>query len=191
LKQKIPELQKSIAAIQTLVAKRTTTPQEQPDEKDNNPIHIRYALCDNIYAKARLSNSTTSSSSTTESGVGQPVVYLWLGANVMLEYEYDAALMFLRNNHERAERDLSTVSSDLSFVRDDDDKKSTTVVVVVVTTRQPLLLHHRRRHESTVHVEKNYRPVRTGTKNLRCVYVCVCVYSEYVCAYDGRQAKRR
>jgi Prefoldin subunit len=118
LKQKIPELQKSIAAIQTLVAKRTTTPQEQPDEKDNNPIHIRYALCDNIYAKARLSNSTTSSSSTTESGVGQPVVYLWLGANVMLEYEYDAALMFLRNNHERAERDLSTVSSDLSFVRD-------------------------------------------------------------------------
>jgi Prefoldin subunit len=124
LKQKIPELQKSIAAIQTLVAKTTTQQQDQqPDDNDNNnkPIHIRYALCDNIYAKARLSNSSSSSSTTTSttSGVGhQAVVYLWLGANVMLEYEYADALTFLRGNHDRAERDLATVSSDLSFVRD-------------------------------------------------------------------------
>jgi Prefoldin subunit len=118
LKQKIPELQKSIAAIQTLVAKTTQQQDQQSDGNDKNkPIHIRYALCDNIYAKARLS-SPSSSSTTTASGPGHPVVYLWLGANVMLEYEYEEALTFLRGNHDRAERDLSTVSNDLSFVRD-------------------------------------------------------------------------
>jgi prefoldin subunit 5 len=101
LKQKIPELQKSIAAIQTLMVK------QQQQQEDAKPISIRYALSDNIYAKAQLVQTNAPN-----------VVYLWLGANVMLEYEYDEALIFLRNNHAKAERDLATISNDLSFVRD-------------------------------------------------------------------------
>jgi prefoldin subunit 5 len=104
LKQKIPELQKSIAAIQTLMVKMQQQQQQQDDAK---PISIRYALSDNIYAKAQLVTNSPKN-----------FVYLWLGANVMLEYEYDEALTFLRNNHAKAERDLATISNDLSFVRD-------------------------------------------------------------------------
>lgn len=108
LKQKIPELQKSIAAIQMLLVK--TTQQQQQQDDNAQPISIRYALSDNIYAKAQLVPPAKANAPN--------VVYLWLGANVMLEYQYDEALTFLRNNHAKAERDLATISNDLSFVRD-------------------------------------------------------------------------
>lgn len=91
LKQKIPELQKSISAIQSLVSKQSQT--------------VRYALSDNIYARATLSEDTRT-------------VHLWLGANVMLEYTYEEALEFLQTNFDRAERDLNTITNDLAFVRD-------------------------------------------------------------------------
>jgi prefoldin subunit 5 len=66
---------------------------------------VRYNLVDSIYAKAEIDYT-----------VG--TVYLWLGANVMLEYTYEEAIQFLQTNYTRANTELQRVNIDLSFIRD-------------------------------------------------------------------------
>ena len=56
-----------------------------------------------VFAKAEISKSG--------------VVHLWLGANVMLEYTYDEAIELLSTKLEKAKKDLSEISDNLSFVR--------------------------------------------------------------------------
>lgn len=95
LKDKVPDLEKSLTLIQQLTKKK-----EQGESG-----FIRYNLADSIYARAELDYT-------------EGIVYLWLGANVMLEYTYEEAIEFLTRNKERAESELTAVESDLAFVRD-------------------------------------------------------------------------
>ena len=46
------------------------------------------------------------------------VVYLWLGANTMVEYTYDEALALLTKNFENAKRNVDTYTVDLEFIKD-------------------------------------------------------------------------
>ena len=73
------------------------------DEDDDKPLTTRYNLADMVFAKAEISKSG--------------VVHLWLGANVMLEYTYDEAIELLSTKLEKAKKDLSEISDNLSFVR--------------------------------------------------------------------------
>jgi hypothetical protein len=66
---------------------------------------VRYSLADNIFAQADLDFS-----------VG--TVYLWLGANVMLEFTYAEALDFLGNQHAKASIESADTKDDLAAVRD-------------------------------------------------------------------------
>lgn len=66
---------------------------------------VRYSLADNIYANADLDFSTGT-------------VYLWLGANVMLEFTYAEALDFLGKQHEKAVTESKDTQDDISTVRD-------------------------------------------------------------------------
>lgn len=95
MKQKVPELEKSLTLVQTLIKK----------QQQNASGKVRYNLTDCVYATARVDYSTAK-------------VGLFLGANVMLEYEYPEALEFLTANLERAKTELEHVETDLSFVRD-------------------------------------------------------------------------
>jgi prefoldin subunit 5 len=96
LKQKVPELDKSLSLVKSLVEKK---------EQGITDGIVRYNLADNIFAKAEVDYT-----------VG--TVNLWLGANVMLEYTYEEAIEFLQKNHDRAAKELENVTNDLAFVRD-------------------------------------------------------------------------
>mmetsp|Transcript_27830 Transcript_27830/g.31809 ORF Transcript_27830/g.31809 Transcript_27830/m.31809 type:complete len:201 (-) Transcript_27830:248-850(-) len=90
---KIPEIEKSLALVKHL----------QSHDKDK-PLITRYSLADTVYGKAEVD---------TSSGI----VNLWLGANVMLEYEYDEAIALLESKLNIAKKEMAEVSSDLGFTR--------------------------------------------------------------------------
>ena len=96
MKEKVPELEKSLSLVQSLI--------EKQENQITNGV-VRYNLVDSIYAKAEIDYT-----------VG--IVYLWLGANVMLEYTYNEAIQFLQTNFSRAATELQHVNVDLSFIRD-------------------------------------------------------------------------
>lgn len=95
LSDKVPELEKSLTLIRTLIQKKQA--------KETGMV--RYNLTDNVFANAEIDYS-----------VG--IVNLWLGANVMLEYTYEEAIDFLTKNQDSAKQELETVTQDLAFVRD-------------------------------------------------------------------------
>jgi Prefoldin subunit len=95
-------LEKSLSLVQSLVQKQQ---QQGLDPNHTSGGMVRYNIVDSIYAKAEIDYS-----------IG--IVYLWLGANVMLEYTYDDAIQFLQTNYTRATTELNQVREDLSFVRD-------------------------------------------------------------------------
>jgi hypothetical protein len=89
--------------VQTLQAKASSSMNSKTPGSAME--HVRYALADNIYARAEIDCSMN-------------IVNLWLGANVMLEYTYEEALEFLTSSISRAEQEYQHVKADLSFVRD-------------------------------------------------------------------------
>lgn len=96
LKDKVPELEKSLTLIRTLLQKKN-------DGETSGTT--RYSLTESVYGRA-----------TVDYTVG--TVNLWLGANVMLEYTYEDAISFLEHKLETAQKDLQDTVEDLAFVRD-------------------------------------------------------------------------
>mmetsp|Transcript_5979 Transcript_5979/g.37083 ORF Transcript_5979/g.37083 Transcript_5979/m.37083 type:complete len:189 (-) Transcript_5979:1345-1911(-) len=94
LDRKLPDVVKALEVVQTLVDQRDTQKELQVD----------YELSDGIYAKAKV-----------ETGAK---VCLWLGANVMLEYDLDEAKQLLEENLANAKQNLETNKKDRFYVRD-------------------------------------------------------------------------
>lgn len=94
LKAQIPDIKTSLDIVKHLQSRKDTT----------DPMETRFLLSDQVYAKARIP--------PTEN------VNLWLGANVMLEYGIEDAKVLLEKNLEAANKSLSQVEDDLSFIRD-------------------------------------------------------------------------
>lgn len=93
--EKIPEIEKSLTLVNHLKEKA---------EDDDGPLVTRYSLADAVFAKAELDQSARK-------------VYLWLGANVMLEYSYDEAIELLETKLRIAKKELEEGGSDLEFTR--------------------------------------------------------------------------
>jgi prefoldin subunit 5 len=72
---------------------------------DNKEINTNFLLSDNIWAKAKVPN--------TSGKVG-----LWLGANVMVEYTYDEAITLLGKNLHNAQAKIEETSTDIDFLKD-------------------------------------------------------------------------
>jgi prefoldin subunit 5 len=88
-KQKIPEIEESLAVV-----KKLKTKQDQQEV-----LVTRYSLSDaGVFAKAEVD---------TDSGL----VGLWLGANVMLEYTYEDAIELLISKEEKAKKEFEEVST--------------------------------------------------------------------------------
>lgn len=94
LEQKVPEIERAIASVNLLNEKK----------QQENSLHIDYELADNVYAKAQVHSSN--------------VVYLWLGANVMLEYTLEEAQDLLSKNLENAKHSLERNKKDMDALRE-------------------------------------------------------------------------
>uniref|UniRef100_A0A8C9VME0 Prefoldin subunit 3 n=1 Tax=Scleropages formosus TaxID=113540 RepID=A0A8C9VME0_SCLFO len=77
--------------------------EETPDD-GTDPMETHFLLADNVYCKASVPPTDK--------------VCLWLGANVMLEYDIDDAQSLLEKNLATASRNLETLEEDLDFLRD-------------------------------------------------------------------------
>ncbi|KAB5518680.1 prefoldin subunit [Coniochaeta sp. 2T2.1] len=94
LKDKLPDIQKTLDTVQFLKARRS----------EEDPIETTFELNDTLYAKAEVP--------PTEE------VYLWLGANVMLAYPIDEAEELLESKLKAAQTSLSNCEEDLDFLRE-------------------------------------------------------------------------
>ncbi|XP_074134385.1 prefoldin subunit 3 isoform X3 [Sminthopsis crassicaudata] len=94
LKNQIPEIRQTLHILKYMQKKKETT----------EPLETRFLLADNLYCKASVPPTDK--------------VCLWLGANVMLEYDIDEAQALLEKNHYTATSNLESLEEDLDFLRD-------------------------------------------------------------------------
>ncbi|KAK3720643.1 peptide chain release factor 1 [Vermiconidia calcicola] len=94
LKDKIPDIQKTVATVQFLRAR----------DPDAEPLETTFELNDTLYAKANVQTPQE--------------VYLWLGANVMLSYPLPDAETLLEDKLTAARSSLSNCEDDLDFLRE-------------------------------------------------------------------------
>ena len=78
---------------------------KQKADSDSKEINTNFLLSDNIWAKARVPNTTGK-------------VGLWLGANVMVEYSYTEAIQLLGKNLHNAQSKIEETSNDIDFLKD-------------------------------------------------------------------------
>jgi len=104
LTRKIPEIEKNLEALNALDANHTRR-QEEEEEKTTTTTKLKYQLGEaSIYAKADIEDPSK--------------VFLWLGANVMLEYPLAEAKQLLETNLENCKKSLIATDGDLAFIKD-------------------------------------------------------------------------
>ena len=96
LKTKLPDIKKTLEMVAMLKSKY---------EGDQKELNTNFLLSDNIWAKARVPNTTGK-------------VGLWLGANVMVEYTYAEAIVLLGKNLANAEAKIKETEDDIDFLKD-------------------------------------------------------------------------
>ncbi|XP_008589297.1 PREDICTED: prefoldin subunit 3 [Galeopterus variegatus] len=94
LKGQIPEIKQTLEILKYMQKKKEST----------NSLETRFLLADNLYCKASVPPTDK--------------VCLWLGANVMLEYDIDEAQALLEKNLSTATKNLDSLEEDLDFLRD-------------------------------------------------------------------------
>ncbi|TBU29693.1 Prefoldin subunit 3 [Dichomitus squalens] len=116
LEDKIPDIKKTLAMVEFLQERRegkSAAKDEDEDDLDDDegdvdvsgkPLTTTFELNDTLYAEAELEDTDS--------------VYLWLGANVMLEYKIPAAVTLLRSKLDAAQSSLESVIEDLEFLRE-------------------------------------------------------------------------
>lgn len=100
LNVKIPDIEKNLAIIEHI--KET----KQSEDDEDKTIETNYELNDTLYTRATIDASNLES------------VYLWLGAEVMLEYPLDDAVDLLNNRLKTNKTQLERVKEDLEFLKE-------------------------------------------------------------------------
>ncbi|XP_036208874.1 prefoldin subunit 3-like [Myotis myotis] len=93
LKGQIPEIQQTLEIRKYMQKKEST-----------NSVETGFLLADNLYGKASVPPTNK--------------VCLWLGANVMLEYDIDEAQASLKKNLPTTTKNLDSLKEDLDFHQD-------------------------------------------------------------------------
>lgn len=96
---KIPDAEKNLEVIELLKQKKN-------EEDEDKCIETNYELDSTLYTKATIDAKNLNS------------VYLWLGAEVMLEYPLDEAVELLNSRLESHKKQLKMVEEDLEFLRE-------------------------------------------------------------------------
>jgi len=115
LKEKLPEMKRTLEVVRFLQKKRRDLAQaknEDEDEEDmegaatrSDEIEPTFSLQDTLYAKAVIKPAEIDD------------VYLWLGANVMVAYPLDEAEELLQGKLDKAKESLAACDEDLEFLR--------------------------------------------------------------------------
>ncbi|KAI9754088.1 MAG: peptide chain release factor 1 [Chaenotheca gracillima] len=96
LREKIPDIQKTLDTVRFLLARKPSS----------DPLEATFELNDTLYAKAHIPPPPTEE------------VYLWLGANVMLSYPIDEAETLLQEKLRTATKGMEACDEDLEFLRE-------------------------------------------------------------------------
>jgi len=94
LTSQVPDIKSTLAAINCLKSKK-----DSPEA-----LRTQFMLSDQVFVNAKVPATDK--------------VCLWLGANVMLEYNIEEADELLKNNLEAAESNLTSLNDDLCYLRD-------------------------------------------------------------------------
>ena len=89
---KIPEIEKAIKLIEYLRS------------SDEESFSTKFPLTDGLYTQAECTE--------------RDVVYLWLGANTIVGYNYEEALELLNKNLANAKKNQATYDTDLEYIKD-------------------------------------------------------------------------
>ena len=95
LRVKLPDIKKTLEMVAMLKVKHA----------EEQSLDTNFLISDNIWAKATIPNKTGK-------------VGLWLGANVMVEYDYDDAIKLLMKNLSNAEAKIKQTEDDIDFLKD-------------------------------------------------------------------------
>ena len=98
LQLKIPDLEKNLNIIDHM--------KQVKEEEGEKEMETNFELNDTLYTRASVNTE------------GLETVYLWLGADVMLEYSLDEAVELLKNKLETNRKQLEIVREDLEFLRE-------------------------------------------------------------------------
>lgn len=119
LKEKLPEMKRTLEVVKFLIKKRRDVGSDAddvedeeddlddgaPDKKPAGEIETTFSLQDTLYAKAKIKPAEIDE------------VYLWLGANVMVAYPLDEAEDLLQSKLTKAKNSLVAAEEDLEFLR--------------------------------------------------------------------------
>lgn len=132
LNVKIPDIEKNLDIISHIK-------ESKADDDDEKVIETNYELNDTLYTRATIDVEKLDS------------VYLWLGAEVMLEYPLDEAVELLTGRLENNKAQLQLVKEDMEFLKEN------------ITTME---VNTARLYNWDVERRKNQR-VEEDTKNLK------------------------
>ena len=96
LRGKLPEIKRTLEMVGML---------KQKHDSEDKEVETNYLISDNIWAKAKVKN---------DSGK----VGLWLGANVMVEYNFADAIVLLGKNLSNAQTKLDETEDDLDYLKE-------------------------------------------------------------------------
>lgn len=106
LKEKIPDIKKTLDMVRFLKINRENNEDEEDEDEEKGGIETHFELNDTLYARAKVAAKDTEE------------VYLWLGANVMLAYPIAEAETMLSEKLAAAELSLANCEEDLEFLRE-------------------------------------------------------------------------
>jgi len=96
MRGKLPEIKRTLEMVALL---------KQKHDGDEKEVDTNFLVSDNIWAKAKIPNNTGK-------------VGLWLGANVMVEYNFADALTLLSKNLSNAQTKLTDTIDDLDYLKE-------------------------------------------------------------------------
>lgn len=136
LKVKIPDIEKNLEIISHIQERK----ENDVEDDEENVIETNYEINDTLYTKATIDVENLNS------------VYLWLGAEVMLEYPIDEAISLLEERLQNNKELLAIVKEDLEFLKEN------------ITTME---VNTARLYNWDVERRKNMRITEERTKNLK------------------------
>eukprot|EP01128_Nolandella_sp_AFSM9_P002843 TRINITY_DN13251_c0_g1_i1.p1 TRINITY_DN13251_c0_g1~~TRINITY_DN13251_c0_g1_i1.p1 ORF type:complete len:187 (+),score=53.69 TRINITY_DN13251_c0_g1_i1:27-563(+) len=92
---KLPEITRCLAIVKYL----------SENKESETALQTQFELSSSVWAEGTVKQGNTS-------------VFLWLGANVMVEYSYEEALTLLTGNLEQGQQTLKSFNEQLDFVKD-------------------------------------------------------------------------
>lgn len=134
LKIKIPDIEKNLDIINYIKEKKND------EDEEDKVIETNYELNDTLYTRASIDTENLDS------------VFLWLGADVMLEYPLDEAVELLNTRLSSNQTQLKLVKEDLEFLKEN------------ITTME---VNTARLYNWDVERRRNLKSAEEGTKNLK------------------------